>query len=81
MNPFEASYFSNRAFAYIKTESYGYAIADADKAIELDKVYVKAYYRRATANMALYKFKESLRDFKTVSSWIFSFLFIFHFFG
>ena len=31
----------------------GYAITDADKAIELDRTYLKAYYRRADANMAL----------------------------
>jgi serine/threonine-protein phosphatase 5 len=67
LNPFEPAYYSNRAFAYLKTESYGYAIADADKAIALDKTYVKAYYRRATANMALSKFKESLKDLKNVT--------------
>jgi len=66
LNPSEATYYSNRAFAYIKTESFGYAIQDADKAIALDKTFVKAYYRRATANMALSKFKESLKDLKAV---------------
>lgn len=43
LNPFEPAYYSNRAFAYIKTESYGYAILDADKAIDLDKNYVKVW--------------------------------------
>ncbi|KAI9594917.1 Metallo-dependent phosphatase-like protein [Syncephalis fuscata] len=60
------AYYSNRAFAYIKTEAFGYAIADADKAIELDSSYAKAYYRRATANMALSHFKKSLSDFRMV---------------
>ncbi|ESO10146.1 hypothetical protein HELRODRAFT_156394 [Helobdella robusta] len=67
LNPFVASYYGNRSFAYIKTEFYGYALADADKAIKLDPKYVKAYYRRATANMALGKFKLALKDFEAVT--------------
>jgi len=31
LNPFVPVYYSNRAFAYIKEESYGYALADANK--------------------------------------------------
>jgi len=56
--------YANRAFAHIKLESYGSAIEDATKAIELDPTYVKAYYRRGSASLALRKFKDSLRDFK-----------------
>jgi serine/threonine-protein phosphatase 5 len=37
----EPSFFSNRAQAYIKLEAYGFAIADATKAVELDPSYVK----------------------------------------
>lgn len=61
-----AIYFSNRAQAYIKQESYGLAIADANKAIELDPRYVKAYYRRGSANFALGKHKLARTDFKAV---------------
>ena len=32
---------ANRAFAYLKTEAFGLAIADADKAVELDPDYAK----------------------------------------
>lgn len=32
----------------------------------LDPGYVKAYYRRGSANMALAKYKEAVRDFKRV---------------
>lgn len=39
--PFNASYYGNRSFAYIKTECYGYGLADANKALELDRTYVK----------------------------------------
>jgi serine/threonine-protein phosphatase 5 len=45
-----AIYLANRAQAYIKLESYGLAIKDADEAILMDPKYVKAYYRRASAN-------------------------------
>lgn len=33
----------------------------------LDPKYIKSYYRRASANYALGKLKEALKDFKTVS--------------
>ena len=39
----EPSFFTNRAQANIKLESYGYAIQDADKAIELDPGNVKVH--------------------------------------
>lgn len=65
INP-TAIFYSNRAMAYLKLESYGLAIADADEAINLDPKYVKAYYRRGSANFALGKAKLALKDFKTV---------------
>ncbi|XP_076463656.1 serine/threonine-protein phosphatase 5-like [Babylonia areolata] len=65
-NPSVAAYYGNRSFAYLRTECFGYALSDADKALALDKTYLKAYYRRASANMALGKYKEALRDFKYV---------------
>ena len=61
-----AVYYSNRAQAHIKTESYGLAIADANTAISLDPNYIKAYYRRGSANFALGKPKLALKDFKAV---------------
>lgn len=61
-----AVYYSNRAQAYIKQESYGLAIADATSAIQLDNTYIKAYYRRGSANFALGKSKAALKDFKAV---------------
>ncbi|XP_070180925.1 serine/threonine-protein phosphatase 5-like [Littorina saxatilis] len=65
-NPTVAAYYGNRSFAHLRTESFGYASTDANKALALDKAYIKAYYRRASANMALGKFKEALRDLKYV---------------
>lgn len=67
LNPNNAIYYGNRSLAYLRTECYGYALADATRAIELDKKYIKGYYRRAASNMALGKFRAALRDYETVS--------------
>uniref|UniRef100_A0A3B3TGB7 Serine/threonine-protein phosphatase n=1 Tax=Paramormyrops kingsleyae TaxID=1676925 RepID=A0A3B3TGB7_9TELE len=66
LNPDNAIYYSNRSLAYLRTECYGYALADATRALEIDKNYIKGYYRRATSNMALGKFKAALKDYETV---------------
>lgn len=60
-------YYGNRSFAYLKTECFGYALKDASKAIELDKSYIKGFYRRAASYMSLGKFKEALKDYEYVS--------------
>ncbi|ORX63207.1 protein phosphatase 5 [Hesseltinella vesiculosa] len=62
-----STYYTNRAFCHIKLEAYGYAITDAESALALDPTLTKANYRRASANMALGKFKEALKDLKVVS--------------
>lgn len=54
----------NRAFAQLKMESFGAAIADASRALELDPRYIKGYYRRGSANLALGKHKAARRDFR-----------------
>lgn len=43
--------YANRSISYLRTECVGYALTDATKAIELDRNYVKGYYRRAAAYM------------------------------
>jgi len=65
-NPNSAVLFANRSFAYLRTECFGYALEDASKAITLDRSYVKGYYRRAAAYMALGKTKLALKDYETV---------------
>merc|ERR1712135_222957 len=62
-----AAYYGNRSIAYLRTECFGYALNDANKALQLDKTYLKGHYRRAAANMALGKFKEALKDFEIVA--------------
>lgn len=41
LNPNNAIYYANRAFAHIKLENYGSAVADATKALEIDPKYIK----------------------------------------
>jgi serine/threonine-protein phosphatase 5 len=65
-NPNEASYYGNRSLAYVKSEFYGYALQDANKSLEIDPKYIKGYYRRAAANLALGKFKIALKDYDYV---------------
>jgi serine/threonine-protein phosphatase 5 len=65
-NDKEPSFYTNRAQANIKLEAYGYAIADATKAIELNPEFVKAYYRRAVANTAILKHADAIHDWKIV---------------
>ncbi|KAL4788078.1 hypothetical protein BJX76DRAFT_345151 [Aspergillus varians] len=62
----EPSFFSNRAQCHIKLEAYGYAVADATKALELDPDYIKAYWRRALASSAILNYRDAARDFRAV---------------
>ncbi len=41
-------------------------IIDAQKAIEVDKDYIKAYYRRASANLFLNNFDEAIKDLEFI---------------
>ena len=41
IDPSVAAYYGNRSFAYLRTECFGYALSDANKALELDKTYIK----------------------------------------
>lgn len=61
-----AVYLANRSLAYLRTECFGYALEDAMKAIALDSSYVKGYYRKASAHMALGQYKEALSDYEMV---------------
>lgn len=62
-----AVFYANRSMAYLKKELYGSALEDAETALRIDPNYIKAYYRRGTANMALGKFKLALRDYDAVN--------------
>ncbi|KRZ62418.1 Serine/threonine-protein phosphatase 5 [Trichinella nativa] len=64
--PADPQLLGNRSLANLRIELYGSALADATSAIEIDRGYVKGYYRRAQANMALGKFKLALMDYEAV---------------
>jgi len=64
-DPEVPAFYTNRAACHLKMENHGLAIADATVAIELDKTFVKAYYRRGSAYMALAKYKDAFKDFKS----------------
>ena len=66
VNQNNAVYYANRSISYLRSECFGYALADASKAIEVDKAYLKAYYRRAAAYMSLGKYKLALKDYEGV---------------
>ena len=63
-------FYSNRAMAMIKLESYGLAITDANEAIKLDPKYIKAYYRRGCAKFALGKYKVRISDIALYDIWM-----------
>lgn len=62
-NPNLATYYANRSFCHLKMENSGSALADATKAIEENAEFPKGYYRRGSANMALGRPKDAMKDF------------------
>lgn len=48
LDPNKAVYYANRAAAHIRLESFGSALADATKAIELDPKYIKVHLTAIT---------------------------------
>ncbi|XP_071691232.1 translocon at the outer membrane of chloroplasts 64-like [Rutidosis leptorrhynchoides] len=64
LNNNNATYFNNRAAAYLELGSFIQAEADCSKAIALDKKNVKAYLRRGTAREMLGYYKEAIEDFR-----------------
>lgn len=67
INPSSSVLLSNRAFAHIRLEEYGSAIADATKALDCDPSYAKAYYRRGDASFALSRFRDAVKDFRAAA--------------
>lgn len=61
--PYLQVYYANRAFCHIKLENFGSALIDAGKATEIKPEFTKGWYRRGTANMALGRTKDALKDF------------------
>ncbi|PIA52131.1 hypothetical protein AQUCO_01000190v1 [Aquilegia coerulea] len=64
LNSENATYFCNRAAAYLELGCFQQAEADCNQAIILDKKNVKAYLRRGTAKEMLCCYNEAAQDFK-----------------
>ncbi|KAL9321397.1 hypothetical protein ACSQ67_013236 [Phaseolus vulgaris] len=64
LNGTNATYFSNRAAAYLELGCFQEAEEDCNKAILHDKKNVKAYLRRGTARELLLRYEEALKDFQ-----------------
>jgi serine/threonine-protein phosphatase 5 len=50
----------------LKLENYAVALFDAKDSINCDDTYVKAYYRRGSAYVALNQLELAIKDFKKV---------------
>ncbi|KAJ6812435.1 outer envelope protein 64, chloroplastic [Iris pallida] len=59
-----ATYYCNRAAAYLEQRSFVQAEADCNAAIKIDKKNVKAYLRRGTAREVLGYYQEAMEDFR-----------------
>ncbi|XP_057446926.1 translocon at the outer membrane of chloroplasts 64-like [Lotus japonicus] len=59
-----ATYYNNRAQAFLELGSYLQAEADCTNAISIDKKNVKAYFRRGRAREMLGYYKDAIDDFK-----------------
>ncbi|KAJ1281111.1 hypothetical protein BS78_04G283200 [Paspalum vaginatum] len=59
-----ATYYCNRAAAYLELSRFKQAEADCDSALLLDRKNVKAYLRRGFAKEVTLNYKEALQDFR-----------------
>ncbi|CAF0784426.1 unnamed protein product [Rotaria sordida] len=59
-------YFANRAQCQLFEQRYGACEADCTLAIQLDKNYLKAYYRRALARIELEKIEQARQDLEYI---------------
>ncbi|KAI3448255.1 hypothetical protein Pfo_004920 [Paulownia fortunei] len=64
LNETNATYYCNRAAAYLELGCFQQAEEDCSKAISLAKKNVKAYLRRGTARESLLFYREALQDFR-----------------
>jgi tetratricopeptide (TPR) repeat protein len=59
----DKTFYSNRAFCYIKLKKYKKCMLDCTKAIELDQNFAKAWARRGEAELAIGQITESISDY------------------
>lgn len=63
-DPTNKAYYSNRALAYIKLMEPVMAKKDAEKALELDQNFVKAWARKGTAHQLMKEYHKSIEAFE-----------------
>jgi stress-induced-phosphoprotein 1 len=63
-DPTNVAIYSNRSFAYIKLMEPAQAIKDANKAIELDPTFVKAWARKGTCHQMMKEYHKALEAFE-----------------
>jgi tetratricopeptide (TPR) repeat protein len=61
--PNEAATYSNRALAYLKVKKNASCIVDANRCLELDPTFLKAYHRRGKAYQAAQQYEEAIKDY------------------
>nr|6Q3Q_A Chain A, Outer envelope protein 64, mitochondrial [Arabidopsis]6Q3Q_B Chain B, Outer envelope protein 64, mitochondrial [Arabidopsis] len=64
LNGANATYYCNRAAAFLELCCFQQAEQDCTKAMLIDKKNVKAYLRRGTAREELVRYKEAAADFR-----------------
>lgn len=60
-----AALWANRCMCYLKKKKWALAETDANKALELDPKYIKAYSRRGSARMARKNVRGAILDYET----------------
>ncbi len=63
----DAVFYSNRAACYANLDDYESVIADCNRALDLDKRYLRALNRRAIANEKLKRWRGALQDYTVIS--------------
>ena len=64
IDPDNAVFYSNRSAAYMKVDSISKALHDAEKCVELDPKWSKAYNRLGVAQQGLKRFDAAIDTFK-----------------
>ena len=64
LKPEYAVCYSSRSLAYLGLESYEQALTDANASIRCDEKYLKGYFNRAAANMALTNYRDARSDWE-----------------
>jgi stress-induced-phosphoprotein 1 len=62
-DPNSKAIYSNRCAAYIKLMEWNYGLKDAEKCLQLDPTFVKAYYRKGTIHHFMKEYHKALSTF------------------